>query len=286
MSTRALISPVAGRALGGAGAYGWRTHPVTGKRGDFHAGQDVACPTGTPVRAPEPGRVAFVGWAGSGLAAYRSGIAVIVRGDWTGQDHYFGHCSRTRVKRDQRVAQGDLVADSGATGNVTGPHVHVEVRRAGTTTTADPMPFYKRYGAELGAAAPLPPSPPKRDWLTMATEKDVENALEKVLLRNLSKIAREVQMYNITIAGATRSALGVKTITSAQADRYSTATLFEARNQHRAVMARLAAITGAVSGLSKNRALGAVELRALVDGAVADLDVDTEDVNPDPDPDQ
>lgn len=160
MSTSRLISPVAGvLSSTQAGRYGWRTHPVTGER-TFHAGDDVACPVGTPVIAPEPGRILYAGWAGSGLAAARTGKCVIMRGDWTGVDHYFGHCSELLVAAGDRVDQGETVAESGNTGVTSGPHVHVEVRTiAGTLTTTAPAAWYADRGATLGAPAPKGSNP-------------------------------------------------------------------------------------------------------------------------------
>lgn len=152
MSTRRLQSPVEGTPQGGNGDYGYRTHPVSGKAGDFHGGLDIACPVGTPVLAPEPGRVVYAGWAGTGLAKYRSGLCVILRGDWTGVDWYLGHHSRLDVRTGQRVSAGQQLALSGATGNVSGPHVHIEVRAADTTATRDPEPFMRAHGITPGAA--------------------------------------------------------------------------------------------------------------------------------------
>ena len=147
-----LSSPVAGRVQGGAGAYGRRTHPVTGVPGVFHAGTDIACPVGTPIVAPEPGRVVLAGWAGGhALTRGRSGLFVLFRGDVTGRDWYFGHCDSLEVAPGQRRDVGHVLALSGATGNVSGPHVHLEVRTAGTTTTTDPIPFMRGRGITPGA---------------------------------------------------------------------------------------------------------------------------------------
>lgn len=164
MSTRRLISPVAGHlSTTQAGRYGWRTHPVTGER-TFHAGDDVACPIGTPIIAPEPGRIIYAGWAGSGLAAARTGKCVILRGDWTGVDHYFGHCSQLLAATGDRVDQGETVAESGNTGQVTGPHVHTEVRTiAGTLTTTAPAAWFADHGATLGAPAPKGSTPNRNE---------------------------------------------------------------------------------------------------------------------------
>jgi len=182
MATRLLVSPVAGRAQTGAGAYGWRTHPVTGEKNVFHAGDDIACPEGTPVYAPEPGVIVAAGTAGSGLAAGRSGLFVLMRGDWTGRDHYIGHCSQLIARAGRRVEQLERIALSGSTGNVSGPHAHVEVRTAGTLTTHNPAEFYAAHGVRLG-------SDPGENTMTPAQEKKLDalvtavNALTKALTR-------------------------------------------------------------------------------------------------------
>lgn len=173
-----MLSPVQGTPQGGNGDYGYRTHPVTGKRGDFHGGLDIACPIGTPILAPEPGRVIMAGWAGTGLAKDRSGLFVILRGEVTGIDWYFGHNSDNRVRAGQRVPEGHLLALSGDTGNVTGPHVHVEVRAAGTRRTRDPEPFMRARGITPGApptrglAAGTPNQEDDMPRLTDAVELD------------------------------------------------------------------------------------------------------------------
>lgn len=100
-----------------------------------HTGIDIPVKTGTPIYAAGPGRI---NWAGYGL--YRGsedtddpyGLAVVIRHDfgYKGQTLYtvYGHMSRIDVSRGERVETGDMLGLSGATGNVTGPHLHFEVR--------------------------------------------------------------------------------------------------------------------------------------------------------------
>ncbi|NMC14970.1 MAG: M23 family metallopeptidase, partial [Chloroflexi bacterium] len=100
-----------------------------------HTGIDIPVKTGTPVYAAGPGRI---NWAGYGL--YRGtedtddpyGLAVVIRHDfgYQGQTLYtvYGHLSRIDVSRGEQVNTGDQLGLSGATGNVTGPHLHFEVR--------------------------------------------------------------------------------------------------------------------------------------------------------------
>lgn len=87
-----------------------------------HEGIDYACPVGTAVMAAAGGQV----WrAGETLGPW--GVRVIVR-------HGFGftvyaHLSEARVTTGQLVTAGQVVGLSGATGNVTGPHLHFALAR-------------------------------------------------------------------------------------------------------------------------------------------------------------
>jgi len=102
---------------------------------EVHTGIDIPVKIGTPVYAAGPGRI---NWAGYGL--YRGtedtddpyGLAIVIRHDfgYQGQTLYtvYGHLSRIDVSRGEHVESGDQLGLSGATGNVTGPHLHFEVR--------------------------------------------------------------------------------------------------------------------------------------------------------------
>lgn len=89
-----------------------------------HSGVDISASAGTPVRASNSGRVAL----SSDL--YFAGKTVIV-------DHGLGlftlycHFSKIRVKRGQLVKRGDVLGEVGATGRVTGPHLHWGVKILG-----------------------------------------------------------------------------------------------------------------------------------------------------------
>lgn len=103
---------------------------------DFvHTGVDIPVPVGTPVLAAGPGRVT---WTGYGLLWGNEdlddpyGLAVVIRHDfgYKGERLYtiYAHMSRIDVTEGERVETGDVLGLSGATGNVTGPHLHFEVR--------------------------------------------------------------------------------------------------------------------------------------------------------------
>jgi len=95
-----------------------------GKTQSFHAGLDMSAPKGTPVAAAADGRVALAG------DLYFSGGTVLL-------DHGGGlftqymHLSRVDVKDGDVVAKGTILGLVGATGRVTGPHLHWAVRLNG-----------------------------------------------------------------------------------------------------------------------------------------------------------
>ena len=89
-----------------------------------HTGIDLAAIKGTDILACAPGVVVLSEYKGS------YGYLVII-------DHgndlqtYYAHCSELCVNKGQRVNVGDIIAKVGATGNTTGPQLHLEVREAG-----------------------------------------------------------------------------------------------------------------------------------------------------------
>ncbi len=103
--------------------FGYRFHPILRRR-LWHAGIDLTAAYGTPIRAARSGRVISCGWNG-GL-----GKTVILRHDMGFQTVY-GHCSHIRVKKNQYVKKGQVIASVGKTGQATGPHLHFEVRKQG-----------------------------------------------------------------------------------------------------------------------------------------------------------
>lgn len=100
-----------------------------------HTGVDIPVPDGTPVLAAGSGKVI---WAGYG--AYRGGYdktdpygqSVIIRHDfgYEGQPLFtlYGHLGQIDVVEGQHVEVGQAIGLSGHTGQVTGPHLHFEVR--------------------------------------------------------------------------------------------------------------------------------------------------------------
>jgi len=105
--------------------------PVTGKlsskygrRGrGRHQGIDIPAKRGTPVRAAEAGRVIH---SGGGLGDYGQVVIVKHAGRYS---TVYAHNRRNRVRKGEFVERGQVIAEVGATGNASGPHVHFEVRR-------------------------------------------------------------------------------------------------------------------------------------------------------------
>ena len=117
--------------------------PYGSRWNSFHHGIDVsasgingkaliACDGGTVIKANSTNN-----WGG-GWGYY----VLIDHGN--GYQTRYAHCSKVVVKVGQKVAQGELIAYVGNTGNSTGPHLHLEVLLNGKRV--DPMPYIKASG--------------------------------------------------------------------------------------------------------------------------------------------
>lgn len=89
---------------------------------DFHLGIDIAVRTGTPIYASGDGTVVKAVYYGGSYGTY----VTIDHGG--GVATHYAHCSSLNVKQGDVVKRGQQIAVSGATGNVTGPHLHFEYR--------------------------------------------------------------------------------------------------------------------------------------------------------------
>lgn len=125
---RPSLWPVEGQLMS---SFGGRTDPLSGE-GAIHTGVDLQAAMGTPVRVAADGIVVFNEWSG--------GYGRLIKVDHgNGLQTYYGHLSRADVVTGQEVRRGDIIALSGATGRVTSPHLHYEVRMGGTPV--NPYPF-------------------------------------------------------------------------------------------------------------------------------------------------
>ena len=108
-----------GRLLG---AFGRRSDPFSGEQA-FHTGVDISAPIGTPIRATADGVVS--------TAEFASRYGRLVMIDHGGMQTYYGHLSRFDVIAGQEVRRGQIIGALGASGRVSGPHLHYEVRLGG-----------------------------------------------------------------------------------------------------------------------------------------------------------
>ncbi|MFI2413043.1 peptidoglycan-binding protein [Streptomyces sp. NPDC018947] len=117
------------------------------RSGGPHAGQDITNSTGTAVYAAAAGTVIRKGWGG-GLPG-RSGNGIVIS-HGGGQYTYYGHLSAHRIGLNAKVSAGQRIGDMGATGNVTGPHLHFEVHSGGLGALTNPVSFMAGRGVDLG----------------------------------------------------------------------------------------------------------------------------------------
>lgn len=105
--------------------FGYRTHPVTGRR-QYHGGVDLAASTGTPVKAVADGRIIFRGRKGN------AGNMITIA--HSGKVHtMYLHLSRyaSGSRYGKKIKQGDIIGYVGSTGRSTGPHLDFRIIRNG-----------------------------------------------------------------------------------------------------------------------------------------------------------
>ncbi|MGW3337134.1 M23 family metallopeptidase [Streptomyces sp. NPDC001009] len=105
----------------------------------YHTGLDFAAPTGTLIKAVHSGTITEAGWAGA--YGYRT---ILTLDD--GTELWFCHQSSINVSTGQKVSTGEVIGRVGATGNVTGAHLHLEVHPGGQPTGIDPGAWLRGKG--------------------------------------------------------------------------------------------------------------------------------------------
>ncbi|GAB7187513.1 LysM peptidoglycan-binding domain-containing M23 family metallopeptidase [Kitasatospora sp. Ki12] len=129
-----LANPQLGTAYGVAGSMWASGH---------HTGQDFIASTGTPLRAVANGVVVKAGNGG----AYGNEVEIKLA-----DGHYaeYAHLSVIGVTIGQTVTVGQQIGLSGATGNVTGPHLHFEIRTGSEYgSDIDPVAYLRAHGVAL-----------------------------------------------------------------------------------------------------------------------------------------
>ncbi|GLX23809.1 M23 family metallopeptidase [Streptomyces lavendulae] len=150
-ATKAATGSGSGSGSGSQSAGGWSlptsSYTLTSHYGvagsmwssGYHTGLDFAAPTGTPVKAVGSGKVISAGWSG----AY--GYRIVLKLD-DGTEIWYCHLSSMSVTSGS-VGAGETIGRVGATGNVTGAHLHLEVRKGGSTV--DPLAWLGSKGLDV-----------------------------------------------------------------------------------------------------------------------------------------
>lgn len=100
--------------------FGYRLHPISGQSA-IHNGLDIVAEIGSPIYAFGSGTVEYVGESDIYGLYFR-----IDHGN--GVSSFYAHCNAIYVQKGDGVSVGDVVATVGATGEVTGAHLHFELR--------------------------------------------------------------------------------------------------------------------------------------------------------------
>ncbi|MXM65457.1 peptidoglycan DD-metalloendopeptidase family protein [Streptomyces sp. HUCO-GS316] len=110
----------------------------------YHTGADFVVPTGTSLKAVAAGTVVSAGWGG----AYGNQVVIKLNDGYYAQ---YGHLSSLSVSAGQTVTAGQQIGLSGATGNVTGPHLHFEIRTTPNYgSDVDPVAYLRSHGVAIG----------------------------------------------------------------------------------------------------------------------------------------
>ncbi|CAM5613640.1 M23 family metallopeptidase [Streptomyces fumanus] len=109
----------------------------------YHTGTDFVVPTGTSLKAVGAGTVVSAGWGG----AYGNQVVIKLADGYYAQ---YAHLSALSVSSGQTVTAGQQIGLSGATGNVTGPHLHFEIRTTPDYgSDVDPLAYLRAHGVSV-----------------------------------------------------------------------------------------------------------------------------------------
>ncbi|MCG9576625.1 peptidoglycan DD-metalloendopeptidase family protein [Vibrio tubiashii] len=145
-----------------------RKHPVTG-RVSPHNGTDWATPTGTPIVSTGDGVVIM-----TRKHPYAGNYVVIQHGSRY-KTRYL-HLSKILVRKGQKISRGQRIGLSGATGRVTGPHIHYELIDRGRPVNA------------MKANIPMASSVPKKQMASFQSHRD---DMDKMLKQREIELAKQ-----------------------------------------------------------------------------------------------
>ncbi|WP_449350483.1 M23 family metallopeptidase [Streptomyces shaanxiensis] len=138
-SSSGYTLPVSGATIG----TGYRVAGAMWSSG-YHTGVDFVVPTGTSLKAVAAGTVVSAGWGG----AYGNQVVIKLNDGYYAQ---YAHLSQLSVSAGQTVTEGQQIGLSGATGNVTGPHLHFEIRTTPDYgSDVDPVAYLRSKGVAVG----------------------------------------------------------------------------------------------------------------------------------------
>ncbi|MFF7520395.1 M23 family metallopeptidase [Streptomyces pseudovenezuelae] len=137
-SSSGFTLPVSGATIG----TGYRVAGSMWSSG-YHTGVDFVVPTGTSLKAVGAGTVVSAGWGG----AYGNQVVIKLADGYYAQ---YAHLSQLSVSAGQTVTGGQQIGLSGATGNVTGPHLHFEIRTTPDYgSDVDPVSYLRSKGVAV-----------------------------------------------------------------------------------------------------------------------------------------
>ena len=127
-----MKTPISGRITS---PFGERIHPIT-KEKQQHNGVDISAPIGTPIIAPESGRI-------KQIYNHAIGGNTLMMVSDRGTRYGFCHLSKIAegIVEGSIVAEGDVICYTGNTGRSTGPHLHFSVQK--NNVWIDPETMFK-----------------------------------------------------------------------------------------------------------------------------------------------
>lgn len=168
--------------------YGSRIHPIRGSK-DFHGGIDLVKQHNAPIKAFTTGTVLYAGMgqSGTGLGGYGN---VVLLKDTNNRGQLYAHLDRVTVSKGQKVRANQIIGYQGQTGEVTGSHLHYEVRKHAEAAP----PYGYRSNKQTSTLNPV-------EYLNQFTEKSdlikegMRGSEVKTLQLNLIKLGYSLSKY-------------------------------------------------------------------------------------------